>query len=92
MFTNFKRINSNEFTITFSHGKYQELEIKCSSICNRSSNIPHYVCSEVVRNEIRVGIIKISQVLDGMYGIEILDYKKYDGIREDVRKELKNYD
>ena len=88
MFSNFKRINSNEFTVTFSHGKYQDLLIRCSSIWNRTAVIPHYVCSEAVRNTIKVGVIKISQVLDGMCGIDILNYKKYDGIIEDVRKEL----
>ena len=88
MFANFKRLNSNEFTVTFSHGKYRDLEIKCSSIWNRSANIHHYVCNEAVRSDIKVGIIKICQVLDGMYGIEILNYKKYDGIIEDLRKEL----
>ena len=89
MFTNFKRINSNEFEITYSNKKYQDLKIRCGSIWNRSVNIPYFICDNQVKSDIRRGIIKICQVLDGMYDIEILNYKKYEGIIEDVRRQLK---
>ena len=88
MFSNFKRINSNEFEVVYSNKKYKNLTIRCSSIWNRMANVPYFICDNQVKNDIRTGIIKICQVLDGMYEIKILEYKKYSNIINEIRMEL----
>ena len=50
MFTNFKRLNSNEFTIPLSHGKYRELEIKCSSIICYDMRFPELIRTATLKD------------------------------------------
>ena len=87
MFYDFKRINDNQFEVIY---KYNNARIKvlCSNIICRNANIPFYVCNNQIKSDIKSGIIKICQVLDGMNDIKSLYYKKYENVYKDIKSEL----
>ncbi len=88
MFYDFKRLNDNQFEVTYTNLKYKNITILCSNIRCRNADMPFYVCNSQIKSDIRSGVIKICQVLDGMYDLKILEYKKYEMIYEDVKKEI----
>ena len=90
MFYDFKRLNSNQFEVMYVNSKLNNARIKvlCSNIRCRNSNIPFYVCNNQIKSDIKSGIIKICQVLDGMHDIKTLDYKKYENVYDNIKNEL----
>ena len=90
MFYDFKKLNDNQFEVMYVKSQYNNAKIKvlCSNIRCRNADIPFYVCDSQIKSDIRSGVIKICQVLDGMYDIKTLEYKKYEMIYEEVKMEL----
>ncbi|HNQ20184.1 MAG TPA: hypothetical protein PKI46_03875, partial [Bacteroidales bacterium] len=81
--------NDNQFEVIYKYDNTKIL-ILCSNIRCRNADIPFYVCNSQIKSDIRSGVIKICQVLDGMYDIKILEYKKYEMIYENVKREVSN--
>ena len=88
MFYDFKRIDENKFEVMYQYNN-SKIKVLCSNIRCRNADIPFYVCNSQIKSDIRSGVIKICQVLDGMYDIKILDYKKYKMVYEAVKEEVR---
>jgi hypothetical protein len=89
MFYDFKKLNDNQFEVMYQYNN-AKIPILCSNIRCRNADIPFYVRNGQIKSDIKSGIIKICQVLDGMYDIKILEYKKYEMIYDDVKEEVSN--